>query len=104
AAASNKHGVPYYGRYGTSISKLLGAACAELDGAAGAVLFPSGLAAIAGTLAALLKPGDHLLMVDSVYAPVRDLCEKVLQPQGVAVAFYPPDVGPGLAALIRPET
>jgi cystathionine beta-lyase len=76
AAASNKHGVPYYGRYGTSISKLLGAACAELDGAAGAVLFPSGLAAIAGTLAALLKPGGHLLMVDSVYAPVRELCEK----------------------------
>ena len=78
AAASNKHGVPYYGRYGTSISKLLAAACAELDGGAGGVLFPSGLAAISGTLSALLKPGGHLLMVDSVYAPVRDLCEKVL--------------------------
>lgn len=104
AAASNKHGLPYYGRYGTSISKLLGAACAELDGAAGAVLFPSGLAAIAGTLGALLKPGDHLLMVDSVYAPVRDLCEKVLQQQGVVTTFYPPDVGAGIAAHLRPET
>ena len=31
AAVSNKHGVPYYGRYGTSILKLLAAACAELD-------------------------------------------------------------------------
>ena len=104
AAASNKHGVPYYGRYGTSISKLLAEACAELDGAAGAVLFPSGLAAIAGTLAALLKPGGHLLMVDSVYAPVRELCEKVLQPQGVAVTFYPPHAGAGIADLLRPET
>ena len=104
AAASNKHGVPYYGRYGTPISKLLGAACAELDGAAGAVLFPSGLAAIAGTLAALLRPGGHLLMVDSVYAPVRELCEKVLQPQGVAVTFYPPHAGAGIADLLRPET
>ena len=104
AAASNKHGVPYYGRYGTSISKLLGSACAELDGAAGAVLFPSGLAAIAGTLAALLKPGGHLLMVDSVYAPVRELCEKVLQPQGVAITFYPPHAGAGIADLLRPET
>ena len=104
AALSNKHGVPYYGRYGTSISKLLATACAELDGAAGAVLFPSGLAAIAGTLAALLKPGGHLLMVDSVYAPVRELCEKVLQPQGVAVGFYPPHAGAGIADLLRPET
>jgi cystathionine beta-lyase len=104
AAASNKHGNPYYGRYGTSISKLLAAACAELDGAAGAVLFPSGLAAIAGTLAALLKPGGHLLIVDSVYAPVRELCEKVLQSQGVAVTFYPPGVGAGIAELLRPET
>ncbi len=103
-AASNKHEVPYYGRYGTSISKLLGAACAELDGAAGAVLFPSGLAAIAGTLTALLEPGAHLLMVDSVYGPVRDLCEKVLQPHGVAVTFYPPDLGAGIAELLRPET
>ena len=104
AAASNKHGVPYYGRYGTSISKLLAAACAELDGGAGAVLFPSGLAAIAGTLAALLKPGGHLLMVDSVYAPVRDLCEKVLAPLGIVTTFYPPEAGAGIAAHLRPET
>ena len=104
AAASNKHGVPYYGRYGTSISKLLAAACAELDGGAGGVLFPSGLAAIAGTLAALLKPGGHLLMVDSVYAPVRDLCEKVLAPLGIVTTFYPPDVGAGIGAHLRPET
>ena len=104
AAASNKHGVPYYGRYGTSISKLLAAACAELDGGAGGVLFPSGLAAIAGTLAALLKPGGHLLMVDSVYAPVRDLCEKVLAPLGIVTTFYPPEAGAGIAAHLRPET
>jgi len=104
AAASNKHGVPYYGRYGTSISKLLAAACAELDGAAGGVLFPSGLAAISGTLAALLKPGGHLLMVDSVYAPVRDLCEKVLAPLGIVTTFYPPNAGAGIAAHLRPET
>jgi cystathionine beta-lyase len=105
AAASNKHGVPYYGRYGTSISKLLAAACAELDGGAGAVLFPSGLAAIAGTLAALLRPGGHLLMVDSVYAPVRDLCENVLQTQhGIVTTFYAPGAGAAIADHLRPET
>ncbi len=62
------------------------------------------MAAIAGTLSALLKPGGHLLVVDSVYAPVRDLCEKVLEQQRIAVTFYPPDAGAGIAAQIRPET
>lgn len=104
AAVADKHGVPYYGRYGTAVSKLLAAACAELDGGAGAVLFPSGLAAIAGTLAALLEPGGHLLMVDSVYGPVRDLCEHVLQQQGIVTTFYPADAGAGIAEHLRPET
>jgi cystathionine beta-lyase len=43
-------------------------------------------------------------MVDSVYAPVRDLCEKVLERQGVVTTFYPPDAGAGIATYIRPET
>ena len=104
AAAANKHEAPYYGRYGTSISKLLAQACAALDGGAGAVLFPSGLAAISGTLGALLKPGGHLLVVDSVYGPVRELCEKVLQQQGIEITFYAPQAGADIAELIRPQT
>jgi cysteine-S-conjugate beta-lyase len=104
AAAANKHDVPYYGRFGTSTTKLLAQACAHLDGGAGAVLFPSGLAAIAGTLGALLKPGSHLLMVDSVYGPVREFCEKVLQPHGIATTFYAPQSGADIAGLIRPQT
>lgn len=104
AAAGDKHGQPYYGRYGTPVSKALEAACADLDGGDGAVLYPSGLAAIAGVLGAICDAGTHLLVVDSAYAPVREFCEKELARRGVATTFYPPGIGAGIAALLRPET
>jgi cystathionine beta-lyase len=40
-------------------------------GAAGTVLYPSGVAAIAGVLLTVLKPGDVLLMTDNAYEPSR---------------------------------
>lgn len=104
AAAGDKHGQRYYGRYGTPISKMLEATCADLDGGDGAVLYSSGLAAIAGVLGAISDTGSHLLVVDSVYAPVREFCEQELARRGVATTFYPPDVGADIAALLRPET
>ena len=104
SALANKHEAPYYGRYGTCTSKVLAQACAQLDGADGAVLYPSGLAAIVGVLTALLPPGSHLLMVDSVYGPVREFCETVLRQQGTETTWYPPGAGASVAALLRPET
>lgn len=103
-AASNKHTAPYYGRYGTATSKLLTEACAQLDGAAGAVLYPSGLAAIVGALNTVLRPGGHLLMVDSVYGPVRDYCDAELKDLGITTTYYPPDTNGGIERLVRPET
>jgi cystathionine beta-lyase len=62
------------------------------------------VAAIASTLLALLAPGDHLLMVDSVYEPTRLLCDGLLAKMGVETSYYDPAIGGGIAALIRPET
>ena len=104
AALSNKHEVPYYGRYGTATSKVLSAACATLEGGDGALLYPSGLAAITGVLTTLLKPGSHLLMVDTVYGPVREFCEHILAHQGVTTTWYPADIGAGIAQLLTPQT
>src|SRR5690606_13544256 len=65
---------PYvYGRRGTPTLSSLEQAMAELDGAAGAVICPSGLNAIATTLLAFAGAGDHLLIPESVYHPVRHL-------------------------------
>jgi cystathionine beta-lyase len=53
---------------------------------------------------ALLKAGDHLLMVDSVYWPTRSLCDTLLRDMGVRTTYYDPQIGAGIADLIEPQT
>ncbi|MCH1918853.1 cystathionine beta-lyase [Shewanella sp. A3A] len=104
AAAKRGEGEMFYGRRGTDTHFALQAAIAELEGGVGTALYPSGAAAISGALLSFLKSGDHLLMVDSVYEPTRDLCDKILQGYGVETTYYDPLIGAGIEALIRPNT
>jgi cystathionine beta-lyase len=94
----------YYGRGGTPTTFALEDAIAALDGGHGAVITGSGKTAIAQTLLAFLSAGDHLLMVDSAYAPTRQLCDRVLARFGVETTYYEPLIGAGIEALIRPNT
>lgn len=93
-----------YGRWGSPTSRALESALAQLEGGANAMLTPSGLSAITTALLASVKPGDHVLMVDSVYPPVRGFCETVLKKMSVSVTYYAPLVGAGIAELIQPNT
>jgi cystathionine beta-lyase len=94
----------HYARYGTPTSFALEEAVAQLEGGDRAIALPSGLAAVTATLTALLKAGDHLLMVDTVYGPVRRFCDALLARFGVETTYYPPGIGDGIAALIRRNT
>ncbi len=94
----------FYGRYGTPTTFALEEAVAAFEGGGRALALPSGLAAIGATLLSLLKAGDHLLMVDSVYGPARALCDKTLARFGIEVTYYDPLVGAGIAELTRPNT
>lgn len=103
--AINADGQWFYGRRGTPTQWALADALTELEpDAAGTLLFPSGVAALAGALMSVLKPGDHLLMVDSAYDPTRGLCTGLLADWGVETTFYDPLIGSGIAALIQPNT
>jgi len=93
-----------YGRFGTPTSFALEEAVCTLEGGYRSISTASGLAAITGTLAALLKSGDHALMVDSCYHPTRRFCDELLKRYGIETTFYDPLIGSGIAALIRPET
>jgi cystathionine beta-lyase len=95
----------YYGRRGTPTQWSLAEALTELEpGAAGTVLYPSGVAAVSGALLSVLAPGDELLMVDSAYEPTRAFCRNVLKPLGIATRFYDPLVGGGIDALFSDKT
>jgi cystathionine beta-lyase len=93
-----------YGTHGTPTTFALEEAVAELEGGHAAVALPSGIAAIVVALAAFVKTGDHILVVDSVYGPTRNFCDRRLKPFGVEVEYYDPLIAHGIAALIRPNT
>ena len=65
---------------------------------------PTGLAAINVALMSFLDSGDHILVSDSVYEPVRTLCDRQLSRFGITATYYDPLIGAGIAALIRPNT
>lgn len=92
-----------YGVRGTPTAFALEDVIADLEGGFGAKLYPSGQAAVAGAMLAFLKPGDHVLVTDSVYQPVRRLFARHLEARGIQVDYYRPD-GSDIPDLIRPET
>ena len=86
-----------YGTVGTTTTFALMDALSEIEGrghATRAALAPSGLAAITTALLAFLKPGDHLLMSDSVYGPTRNFALGLLKRMGVSTTFFEPQASP----------
>ena len=91
AGKSNTDGQFFYGRRGSPTQWALAEALTQLEpGAHGTVLYPSGVAAIAGCLLAVLKPGDRLLMADNAYDPSRSMATGLLARMGVTTTFFDP--------------
>ncbi|RZI60492.1 MAG: cystathionine beta-lyase [Zymomonas sp.] len=93
-----------YGLRGTPTTDALEAALDDLEGSAGTILLPSGLAAVTFPLLAFLSSGDHVLIIDSVYSPTRLFADTVLRRMGIAVEYFHPSRAGELASLMRPET
>ncbi|WP_201835813.1 cystathionine beta-lyase [Microvirga zambiensis] len=105
ARTMETHGQKYtYGTRGTPTTDALCDAINELEGAAGTILLPSGLAAVTVTFLAYLSAGDHALIVDSVYGNVRHFCDSVLPRFGIDVDYYDPSLDAGIEALFKPNT
>jgi len=95
--------VSTYGRHGMATHRALEAAIGELEGAGDVLLAPSGLSAISLVFIALLSPGDHVLVQDSVYGPIRERVEPLLARLGVSFSYF--SAGEGVPeSLVRPET
>ncbi len=103
AAKQRGERVPTYGRVGLQTHEALETLLCRLEGGERAFLAPSGMAAISMALMALLGQGDHALVVDCVYGPVRYFHKTVLSRMGVAMDFVRGDLD-SLRAALRPET
>lgn len=91
AGKPNADGHFYYGRRGAPTQWALADALTSLEpGAAGTVLYPSGVAALAGALLAVLRPGDVLLMTDNAYEPTRNMGRGLLKDFGIEARWFDP--------------
>ncbi len=100
----NRDGEWFYGRRGTPSHWALAEALTQMEpGAAGTMLYPSGVAAIAGALLSVLRPGDELLLTDNAYGPSRALADGLLKTWGVATRFIDPmaPLAPALSEATR---
>jgi cystathionine beta-lyase len=105
ASLYDEAGTITYGRQGLSAQMALADALAEMEGAAGVSLYPSGLAALTGAVLALLKAGDEVLVTDAVYKPSRRFCDKFLKRYGIGVRYFDPRRAPeDLIASASPST
>jgi cystathionine beta-lyase len=92
-----------YGARGNPTAYALEDVITELEGGYRTRLLPTGLAAITQTLIACLRPGDHVLITDAVYEPVRHFARQFFERFSIAYSFYAAD-GRDVEALLRPRT
>jgi cystathionine beta-lyase len=94
-----------YGLQGSATHHALEDVIADVEGGARCQIFPTGLAAITGPLLAFLSAGDHMLVPDSVYGPVRTFCDTLARRLGIATTYYAPEAAPeDLAPLFQART
>ncbi len=94
----------FYGRMGTPTQEALETAIAELEGAEAALATASGMSAIALSLLAVLKPGEHLIAQESLYTTTHALLEEFLEPYGIEVSRVDAASVDVVENAIRPTT
>lgn len=95
-----------YGARGTPTTFLLEEALNEIEQGDRTQLFPTGLAAIAHVFLSLLRPGDHVLLADTIYDPARQIADHYLVPRGITCEYYAGgQAGPSeVTRRLRPST
>ncbi|WP_297483448.1 cystathionine beta-lyase [uncultured Photobacterium sp.] len=104
ATINRANGELFYGRRGTLTHFSLQQAMVEIEGGAGCYLYPCGAAAVANSILAFVKAGDHLLMTGAAYEPTQDFCNVVLKGLNVDTTYYDPLIGAGIADKVQLNT
>lgn len=101
----NADGLFHYGARGGPTQWALADALTVLEpGAAGTMLYPTGLAAPAMALLSVLKSGDEVLVSDNSYDPSRTIAIHALRDYGICARFFDPLDLDGFPALIGERT
>ncbi|MCE5260340.1 MAG: PLP-dependent aspartate aminotransferase family protein [Chloroflexi bacterium] len=93
-----------YTRAGNPTTHVLEQKIASLEHTDEGMAFGSGMAAITTTLAALLRAGDHMLLINNAYGPVHGFCRNTLARFGVTTELFQPEEGAALSSRLQPNT
>jgi cystathionine gamma-synthase len=92
-----------YGRYGNPTIQAAEHKLAALDSAPAALMFSSGMSAITTVLLAILRGGQHMVIMEDCYRRTVQLCE-LLGKFNVECTRVQPGDFVALEAAVRPET
>lgn len=93
-----------YGRYGNPTVRAVESRLAALENGDDALLTPSGMAAITGTLLVFLGAGSHLVCTVDCYRRTRDFIQTILTRYGVEASVVPAADLQAIEDAIRPNT
>ncbi|MEO7118097.1 MAG: PLP-dependent aspartate aminotransferase family protein [Candidatus Limnocylindrales bacterium] len=92
-----------YARIDNPTAAALSAAVAELEGAEAAYSLGSGMAAIFGAVASVVKAGDRIVSTNAVYGSTRNLFANVMSRFGVETTFVDPTDHAAVEAALTAE-
>jgi len=93
-----------YTRFGHPTTSALAEKLASLEGAESALAFSSGMAAISTSLAAFLRPGDHVVAQREIFAQTFKFLEEFMRPFGVTIDYVDATQPENVARACRPNT
>ncbi len=92
-----------YARYGNPTQRVAELKVAALEGAEDALLFSSGMAAICSVLLAMLRSGQHVIIMEDCYRMTAKFCRSLAK-FGIETSVVKPGDSAALRAAVRPET
>jgi cystathionine gamma-synthase len=93
-----------YGRYGNPTQHIAEQKLVEIEGADAGLLFASGMAAVTTTLLAILRTGQHAVIMDDCYRKTAQFCKMVLKKFGIETTFVHAGDYAELEAAIQDNT
>ncbi|WP_235561125.1 trans-sulfuration enzyme family protein [Bacillus sp. FJAT-28004] len=93
-----------YSRGNNPTVKYLESKIADLEGGEQSRCFASGMAAISGTLHALLSSGDHVICVEQAYGPTREFLNEMSLRYQVEVTFVDGSLLSDFEDALQPNT
>lgn len=106
AAQTNTPAGPpfHYSRLGNPTLDVVEKKLAMLEGTEAAKVFGGGMAAISVAIISHLEAGAHMIVVDTCYTPVRQMCNEFLPRFGVSVTYVDGRTPERVFEAVRPET